>query len=90
MNPERVRMLRAMEALRAGVPSRDVVRFFPPAQADIASRWEKALAGASGLQGGNGLLLEGDFGTGKTHWLEQMENLALEANFVCSTVVINK
>ena len=83
-------MLRAMEALRAGVPSRDVVSFFPPAQADIASRWDKCLAAAAALQSGQGLLLEGDFGTGKTHWLEQMENLAQEANFVTSTVVQNK
>ena len=86
----KVRMLRAIEALRAGVPSRDVVSFFPPVQADIETRWEKSLAASSSGANGQGLLLEGDFGTGKTHWLEYMEHLALEANFICSTVVVNK
>ena len=37
-----------------------------------------------------GLLLEGDFGTGKSHWLDIFRHQALENHFVCSTVVLNK
>jgi hypothetical protein len=37
-----------------------------------------------------GILLEGDFGTGKSHWLEYFQHAAQESNFVCSTIVLNK
>jgi hypothetical protein len=37
-----------------------------------------------------GLLVEGGFGTGKSHLLEYFEHLALTENFVCSRVVISK
>lgn len=90
MNGDKVQRLRAAEALRAGVPSRDVVRFFPPQQRDVETRWENVLEAAAQGNTTPGVLLEGDFGTGKSHWLEHMERQALEANFVCSTIVLNK
>lgn len=90
MTAERVQRLRAVEALRAGVPNRDVARFFPPHQSDVEARWNEALEKAGQGQSAPGLLLEGDFGTGKSHWLERLEHLALEENWVCSTVVLNK
>ena len=37
-----------------------------------------------------GLLISGDFGTGKSHLLEHFENLALEQNFVCSRIAVSK
>src|SRR5438128_9979636 len=90
----RVDQLRAVEALRAGVPNRDVVRQLPPVQADIEERFhtllEAAEAGWEEEKQAPGLLLEGDFGTGKSHWLEYFQHVALESNFVCSTVVVNK
>jgi hypothetical protein len=86
--------LRAIEALRAGVPNRDVVRQLPPVQDDIEERFQALLeatdAGWMEEKQAPGLLLEGDFGTGKSHWLEYFQHLALHHNFVCSTVVINK
>jgi hypothetical protein len=89
-----VDQLRAVEALRAGVPNRDVVRQLPPLQADLEERFQRLLDAAETgweeeLQP-PGLLLEGDFGTGKSHWLEYFQHLALENEFVCSTVVVNK
>lgn len=89
MTKETVYQLRAVEALRAGVPSRDVVRFFPPHQNDVENRWHTALESARNSVA-QGILLEGDFGTGKSHWIERLRHLALEANFVCSTIVLNK
>ncbi len=90
---------RAIEALRAGVPNRDVVRHLPPLQSDVDEKFE-ALLEAAALSWGSGeapsgqpssgLLLEGDFGSGKSHWLEHFGHLALEHRFVCSTVVLNK
>jgi len=37
-----------------------------------------------------GLLVAGEFGTGKSHVLEYLQHLALSRNFVCSRVVISK
>jgi hypothetical protein len=90
---DRVEQLRAVEALRAGVPNRDVVRQLPPLQEEIERRFQ-SLLDATSTAGEEkqlpGLLLEGDFGTGKSHWLEFFEHRALEENFICSRVVVNK
>jgi hypothetical protein len=91
---ERVDQLRAVEALRAGVPNRDVVRQLPPMQEEIEERFQALLeatdAGWMEEKQAPGLLIEGDFGTGKSHWLEYFQHAALRSNFVCSTIVINK
>ena len=94
MNTEMVNRRRAIEALRAGVPNRDVVRMLPPEQRDLDERFQALLSGAEHgwdeQKQASGLLLEGDFGTGKSHWLEYFRHLALESHFVVSTVVLNK
>ncbi|MHB9130079.1 MAG: BREX system ATP-binding domain-containing protein [Armatimonadota bacterium] len=94
MNREMVDRRRALEALRAGVPNRDVVRMLPPEQPDLDAKIQALLAETeAGWDDGKqlpGLLLEGDFGTGKSHWLEYFRHLALESHFVVSTVVLNK
>ncbi len=87
---------RAIEALRAGVPNRDVVRFLEPHQSDVREKFEAlheniVMRWDDGeLKALPGLLLEADFGAGKSHWLEAMRHLALEANFVVSQIVLNK
>jgi hypothetical protein len=85
---------RAVEALRAGVPNRDVVRQLKPMQPELESRFAALLQQtqrnwADGTQA-EGLLIEGGFGTGKSHCMEYLRHLALENNFVCSTLVLNK
>ena len=94
MNRETIDRRRAIEALRAGVPNRDVVRLLPPDQRNLDEKYQQLLADAEhGVEEGKqpaGLVLEGDFGTGKSHWLEYFRHLALENHFVCSTVVLNK
>ncbi len=37
-----------------------------------------------------GMLVEGGFGTGKSHLFEYLQHLALEENFICSKIVISK
>lgn len=80
---------RAIEALRAGVPSRDAVATLGSGQTAIedqfASLREAAAAGRSG-----GLLLGGGFGSGKSHLLEHLAGLAVEDGFAVSRVVISK
>lgn len=80
---------RAIEALRAGVPSRDAVAALGSGQTGIEDRFaslrESGSAGAPG-----GLLLGGDFGAGKSHLLEHLAGLAGADGFVVSRVVISK
>ncbi|MBV9579018.1 MAG: DUF2791 family P-loop domain-containing protein [Chloroflexi bacterium] len=85
---------RAIEALRAGVPNRDAVRLLSPQQAQVETRFRRQLETlAEDSQAGRaspGLLVAGDFGTGKSHLLEYLEHIALNDNFVCSRVTISK
>ena len=85
---------RALEALRNGVPNRDAVRVLGCEQPEVEERFRSQLADVRGsLERGEpvgGLLVSGDFGTGKSHVLEHFEDLALSQNFVCSRVVISK
>ena len=85
---------RAVEALRAGVPNRDVVRQLKPMQPELENRFaallQKTQENWDGGTQAPGLLLEGGFGTGKSHCIEYLRHLALENNFVCSTLVLNK
>lgn len=85
---------RAIEALRAGVPNRDAVRFLGSSQLDIEERFKQQLKRTKedfleGTQMG-GMLIAGGFGSGKSHLLEYLQHIALEQNFVCSKVVISK
>ena len=41
MNSEMIARRRAIEALRAGVPNRDVVRLLPPEQRDLARNFRR-------------------------------------------------
>ena len=85
---------RAVEALRAGVPNRDVVRQLKPMQPELESRFAALLQETrqnwERESQTEGLLIEGEFGTGKSHCMEYLRHLALEKNFVCSTLVLNK
>src|SRR5262245_32285490 len=85
---------RAIEALRAGVPNRDAVLALGCEQPVIEERFREQLQTAresvkAGVQT-PGLLIAGDFGTGKSHLLEYLQHIALEERFVCSKVVISK
>lgn len=91
---QKIECRRAIEALRSGVPNRDAVRSLGCEQPAIEHRFldqlKAAKEGASEEIQVPGLLIAGDFGTGKFHLLEYLQHLALEENFVCSKVVISK
>jgi hypothetical protein len=90
---DRTSALRALEALRNGVPNRDAVRALGPTQPRTVDAFESLLtqldtpAGPATVEG---LLLSADFGVGKSHTLRLLEQLALEQGFVVSTVVVSK
>ncbi len=85
---------RAIEALRAGVPNRDAVLALGCEQPEIEERFraqlQEAKDGAKAGVQASGLLIAGDFGSGKSHLLEYLQHAAVEARFVCSKVVISK
>ncbi len=85
---------RAIEALRSGVPNRDAVRALGCAQPEIEAAFRsQLLAATAGVESGTqapGILVSGDFGSGKSHLLDYLMHLALDQRFVCSKIVISK
>jgi BREX system ATP-binding protein BrxC/D len=80
---------RAIEALRAGVPSRDAVAALGSGQSAIEDRFAELRQQATSSTPG-GLLIGGGFGSGKSHLLEHLGRLALDDGFAVSRVVISK
>ena len=80
---------RAIEALRSGVPSRDAVAALGSGQAAIEDRFESMLASVTAGDAGS-MLIGGGFGAGKSHLLEHLARLALNAGWTVSRVVISK
>jgi hypothetical protein len=80
---------RAVEALRAGVPSRDAVAAMGSGQPAIEDRFASLRDSAAAGEAG-GLLIGGGFGSGKSHLLEHLARLALDAGFTVSRVVVSK
>jgi len=84
---------RALEALRAGVPNRDAVSLLGSMQQAAEDRFSQLLQAVRELPAGpapGGFMIEGGFGTGKSHLLEHFAHVALSEGFVTSKVVISK
>ena len=83
-----------IEGLRAGVPNGHVVKSLGCPQGEIEWRFRRLLEGTQqNISTGHcskGLIVEGSFGSGKSHVLEYLQTVALEANYICSRVVISK
>ncbi len=81
----------AIEALRAGVPNRAAIRQMGTEQTSIEHAFEAALGVAwSGAGAASGIGLAGGFGTGKSHMLGYLAEVARQQGFVVSRVVISK
>lgn len=87
---DQVALKRALEALRSGVPNHDAVRALGCHQPKVDVLFKRQLAELGGLDQPGGLLISGGFGTGKSHVLEYLEDVALSQNCVCSRIVISK
>ncbi|MGD9852309.1 MAG: BREX system ATP-binding domain-containing protein [Nitrospirales bacterium] len=85
---------RVIEGLRAGVPNRHVVNALGCLQPEIEGRFRRLLeATQNNVTAGTcprGMVIDGEFGAGKSHVLEYLQNLALESHFICSRIVISK
>jgi hypothetical protein len=85
---------RAMEALRSGVPNRNVVQVFGSHQPEVEGKFRRLLQHMETQvpphTSTRGLVIEGGFGSGKSHLLKALQQVALENHFVCSPIVISK
>ena len=85
---------RALEALRSGVPNQAAVEMLGCNQPHAESRFADLLAKAGDREdppsGALGMLVSGDFGSGKSHLLTHLEHQALSQGFVCSRVAVSK
>ena len=85
---------RAIEALRNGVPNSDAVRLLgcnqPKAESHFNELAGEAANAAAPGESLNGMLVAGEFGTGKSHFLTHLQERALDLGFVCSKVTISK
>jgi hypothetical protein len=80
----------AIEALRAGVPNSLSVRALGCDQPRIEMEFTEQLDAAASGSAVEGMLIKGDFGTGKSHCLEFLREIALERKFAVSRVYVNK
>ena len=80
----------ALEALRNGVPNSEAVKMLGCNQPEAESRFEKLLGAAANEDDALGMLVSGEFGSGKSHLLTHLEHQALKRGFVCSKVAISK
>lgn len=83
---------RAIEALRAGVPNGDAVRALGSGQSDIIAEFEAKLTNAAEVQAQapTGFVITGSFGSGKSHLVEELHQLALSRNYVSSKIAVSK
>ncbi len=80
----------AIEALRAGVPNRAAIRAMGNEHGAIEHRFDEALRAAWAPGARSGLGFAGGFGTGKSHLLLYLAEVARQQNFVVSRIVISK
>jgi len=80
----------AIEALRAGVPNSLSVRALGCDQPRIETDFTEQLEAAAAGNAVEGMLIKGDFGTGKSHCLEYLREIALDRKFAVSRVYVNK
>ena len=85
---------RALEALRNGVPNRNAVDILGSNQPEAEDKFEDLLTKVMDADNppsvALGMLVSGDFGSGKSHLLTHLERQALSKGFVCSKVAISK
>ena len=85
---------RALEGLRNGVPNEKAVEILGCNQSQAENQFKELLSKVVDSDdpppSSLGMLVSGDFGTGKSHLLSYLEHQALSQGFVCSKVTISK
>ena len=79
-----------IEALRSGIPSREVGEYFSESRPGMRAKIAAKLAAARENNRSGGMIFTGRYGEGKTHMLHTAFNMAEEANMVVSMVSLGK
>lgn len=79
---------RIIESLRFGIPPVDVIQEFTVGREDQLEALERTLRAGSPAQGG-ALLLKANYGSGKSHLLQVLRKMAIDAGYAVSHVVVN-
>ena len=79
-----------IEALRSGVPSREVGEYFSEARPAMRAKIAAKLDAAREEDKSGGMIFTGRYGEGKTHMLHTAFNMASERNMVVSMVSLGK
>jgi hypothetical protein len=79
----------AIEALRAGVPSRHAVSQLGTTQHAIRDDFQTALESVGAGRSTEPLVISADFGNGKSHLLEYFQDIAERERFVTSYTVVS-
>jgi hypothetical protein len=91
MTLDRLTARRAVESLRNGVPNGAAVRALAWQSGSQLSQFDALLQLArENGPGTRGMMVVGEFGSGKSHLLGYLEQRALQENFVVSRVVVSK
>ncbi|HEY8743945.1 MAG TPA: BREX system ATP-binding domain-containing protein, partial [Chloroflexota bacterium] len=85
MNPDAAAAMQMVEQLRYGIPPHGYSRLFTVGRHEQLLTLERQLHDAAGTA----LLLQADYGAGKSHLLQVLRELALDAGFAVSLVVVN-
>lgn len=84
---------RALEALRSGVPNSESVLALGTSQSKVVSQFIELMSNIEATEptiSRRGMLIGGGFGSGKSHVLEYLAQLAQSRNFVVSKIVVSK
>jgi len=79
---------RIIESLRFGVPPSNVIKEFTVGREDQIEELEQTLDNSSSDRGG-ALLVNANYGSGKSHLLEVLRKTAIDAGYVVSHVVVS-
>lgn len=79
----------AIEALRAGVPNGEAIARLGGSDTEIVARFQAGLETFHDAPNA-GVVVAGDFGSGKSHLLGYLRHRALQMNCIVSTVVVSK
>jgi hypothetical protein len=81
---------RIIEALRSGIPSREVSYCFSSARPKLMREIKEALETLAEDRRSGGRIISGKYGEGKTHLLNTVFNMAQEQNMVVSALTLSK
>ncbi|MCK9191452.1 MAG: ATP-binding protein [Sphaerochaetaceae bacterium] len=79
-----------VEALRSGIPSKTVGKFFCDSRVDLINNIEKEINAVISTSNSDSRIISGRYGEGKTHMLNTVFNIASKKNMVVSLISLSK